>query len=204
MNLHECAKASISNTFKKTENPVHLLLDEESVKLISVLFSRSELLERFQIVSYQVVEDSIKESVKTNITMDCIAFLRPAPSNIVFLEKEISKRRRFASYQVHFTNILDSTALDRLARADAYEKISDLTQVYCDHYVIHSSLFVTNPHANHRTPRYGLAYVVFDFTDSFSNHFTHSFSNIRHFQTFDIMNNPTDTNSAVFKVSCPL
>ena len=161
MNLHECAKASISNTFKRTENPVHLLLDEESVKLISVLFSRSELLERFQIVSYQVVEDlSIEESVKTNITMDCIAFLRPAPSNIVFLEKEISKRRRFASYQVHFTNILDSTALDRLARADAYEKISDLTQVYCDHYVIHSSLFVTNPHANHRTPRYGLAYVV--------------------------------------------
>ena len=189
MNLHECAKASISNTFKKTENPVHLLLDEESVKLISVLFSRSELLERFQIVSYQVVEDSIKESVKTNITMDCIAFLRPAPSNIVFLEKEISKRRRFASYQVHFTNILDSTALDRLARADAYEKISDLTQVYCDHYVIHSSLFVTNPHANHRTPRYGLAYVVVCNS------------------TFDTLTRTkcvTDTNSAVFKDSCPL
>ena len=187
MNLHECSKASISNTFKKMENPVHLLLDEESVKLISVLFSRSELLERFQIVSYQVVDD---KEFKTNITMDCIAFLRPTPSNIVFLEKEISKAKRFASYQVHFTNVLDSTALDRLARADVYEKISDLTQVYCDHYVIHSSLFVTNPQANHRTPRYGLAYVVVCNST---------------FDTFDTNKKcVTDTNSAVFKDSCPL
>ena len=158
MNLHESCRASILSTFKKTENPVHLLLDRESVKLISVLFSRSELLERFQIVTYQITEEEMGSN--SGVTMDCIAFLRPTPSNIIFLENEMSKARRFASYQVHLTNILDSTALDRLARADAHEKISDLTQVYCDHYVIHSSLFVTNPH--HRTtPRYSLAYVMF-------------------------------------------
>ena len=76
-------------------------------------------------------------------------------------EKEISKSRRFLSDQAHFANVLlDSAALDRLAKADAYEKVSNITQVYCDHYVIHSFLFITNPHANYRTPRHALAYVV--------------------------------------------
>merc|ERR1712159_251581 len=132
-----------------------LLLDEDTNKMVSMVYSQTELLEA-------EVYDIAQMPPPMGVTYDakhphlrCVVFIRPTRESVNLLQSEL-ENPRYGSYQIHFTNIVEpgkgnkKTMLADHARADKNCLVASLSEYYGDYYAIQDILFTLDQSADIR------------------------------------------------------
>ncbi|CXH96225.1 vacuolar protein sorting-associated protein 45, putative [Plasmodium berghei] len=142
-----------------------LVLDDETKVIISLIFSHSYILEKEIFLTLNFNDINIFEDIKNgnksaggrqleelsfqnykikNLKhLKAIFLLRPTHKNILKLIKEL-KKPIFLEYYLFFTNILNNSYIEKLAKADEFECIKSVMEYYIDIYVLHDKLFSLN------------------------------------------------------------
>ncbi|SCM05439.1 vacuolar protein sorting-associated protein 45, putative [Plasmodium chabaudi adami] len=145
-----------------------LVLDDETKVIISLIFSHSYILEKEIFLTLNFNDINIFEDIKNgnnqnsssrSSKLDELSFqnykiknlkhlkaiflLRPTHTNILKLMKEL-KKPIFLEYYLFFTNVLNNSYIEKLAKADEFECIKSVMEYYIDIYILHDKLFSLN------------------------------------------------------------
>ncbi|XP_027339269.1 vacuolar protein sorting-associated protein 45 homolog isoform X2 [Abrus precatorius] len=110
-----------------------LILDSQTVSIVSVVYSQSELLQK-EVFLVELI-DSISKSNESMSHLKAIYFLRPTSENIQFLRRQLSSPR-FGEYHLFFSNILKDTQIHLLADSDEQEIVQQVQEFYADFVAI--------------------------------------------------------------------
>lgn len=125
-----------------------LLLDEDTLGLVSLAFSQTQLLRKGVFLVDRVDNKNIANRGKMP-TMRCCVFVRPTPRSIEALCGEI-KASRYSAYHVVFANAVTTDTLDVLARADVGNLVSHVEEFFCDFAVVNGDAFLLPLHPNNQ------------------------------------------------------
>lgn len=116
-----------------------LLLDPETLGIISMVFSQSEILEN-EVFLVERIDKKVGERMKH---LKAICFLRPTNQNFIFLSQEL-KAPRYNEYHIFFTNVVLQTRLEQLAGCDEGDVVHQVQENYADVYAVNHDLFSLN------------------------------------------------------------
>ncbi|MED6209023.1 vacuolar protein sorting-associated protein 45 [Stylosanthes scabra] len=118
-----------------------LILDSQTVSIVSVVYSQSELLQK-EVFLVELV-DSITKSKEPMSHLKAVYFLRPTTENIQHLRRQLAAPR-FGEYHLFFSNILKDTQIHILADSDEHEAVQQVQEFYADfvavdpyHFTLH-------------------------------------------------------------------
>ncbi|KAH1245463.1 Vacuolar protein sorting-associated protein 45 [Glycine max] len=100
-----------------------LILDSQTVGIVSVVYSQSELLQK-EVFLVELV-DSISKSNESMSHLKAVYFLRPTSENIQLLRRQLASPR-FGEYHLFFSNILKDTQIHLLADSDEQEVVQQV------------------------------------------------------------------------------
>lgn len=106
-----------------------LILDSNTVSIVSVAYSQSELLQK-EVFLVELI-DSISMSKEPMTHLKAIYFLRPTTENIQHMRRQLAKPR-FGEYHLFFSSMLKDTQLHILADSDEYEVVQQVQEFYAD------------------------------------------------------------------------
>ncbi|OQR88303.1 vacuolar protein sorting-associated protein [Achlya hypogyna] len=116
-----------------------LLLDAETTKIISMVLSQSQILEK----QVFLVEQLGAKGHEKMAHLKAAVLIRPTVRNLELLKTEL-KTPQYGEYHIFFTNITSSDLLDRLAEADEHEVVQQVHEYYADYLAINDNLFHFN------------------------------------------------------------
>jgi vacuolar protein sorting-associated protein 45 len=116
-----------------------MILDHETVGIISMVFSQSDILQH----EVFLVERIDVEQIEKMRHMNAICFLRPTSANFLTLTK-ILKTPNYNEYHVFFTNVVPHMRLEQLACCDEHEVVHQVQEFFADVYAINHDLFSLN------------------------------------------------------------
>lgn len=123
-----------------------LILDSQTVSVVSVVYSQSELLQK-EVFLVELV-DSISLSKESMSHLKAVYFLRPTSENIQYLKHQLAKPR-FGEYNLFFSNMLNTTQLHILADSDEHELVQQVQEFFADFVAIDPYHFTLNIPSNH-------------------------------------------------------
>ncbi|XP_071722686.1 vacuolar protein sorting-associated protein 45 homolog [Rutidosis leptorrhynchoides] len=123
-----------------------LVLDSQTVSVVSVAYSQSELLQK-EVFLVELV-DSISKSKESMSHLKAVYFLRPTSENIQFLRRQLTNPR-FGEYHLFFSNMLKDTQIHLLADSDEHELVQQVQEFYADFVPIDPYHFTLNIPSNH-------------------------------------------------------
>ncbi|KDO31880.1 hypothetical protein SPRG_03096 [Saprolegnia parasitica CBS 223.65] len=118
-----------------------LILDGETTKIISMVLSQSQILEK----QVFLVEQLGAKTHERMAHLKAAVLLRPTLRNLELLKHEL-KAPKYGEYHIFFTNITSSDVLERLAEADEHEVVHQVHEYYADYMAINEHLFHFNLH----------------------------------------------------------
>eukprot|EP00747_Dinoflagellata_sp_TGD_P208187 gnl/TRDRNA2_/TRDRNA2_81695_c1_seq1.p1 gnl/TRDRNA2_/TRDRNA2_81695_c1~~gnl/TRDRNA2_/TRDRNA2_81695_c1_seq1.p1 ORF type:complete len:580 (-),score=130.18 gnl/TRDRNA2_/TRDRNA2_81695_c1_seq1:154-1893(-) len=116
-----------------------LILDEETVGMMSMVFTQSEILNH----EVFLVEQIGSEQTERLRHLNAICFLRPTNQNFILLSQEL-KSPKYNEYHLFFTNVVAHMRLEQLACCDEYEVVHQVQEFYADVYAVNHDLFSLN------------------------------------------------------------
>ncbi|KAG2663200.1 hypothetical protein I3843_16G019200 [Carya illinoinensis] len=123
-----------------------LILDSQTVSIVSVAYSQSELLQK-EVFLVELV-DSISKSKESMSHLKAIFFLRPTSENIHHLRRQLASPR-FGEYHLFFSNMLKDTQIHILADSDEHEVVQQVQEFYADFVASDPFHFSLNVPSNH-------------------------------------------------------
>lgn len=123
-----------------------LILDSQTVSVVSVVYSQSELLQK-EVFLVELV-DSISMSKESMSHLKAVYFLRPTSENIQYLKRQLAKPR-FGEYNLFFSNMLNTTQLHILADSDEHEVVQQVQEFFADFVAIDPFHFTLNTPSNY-------------------------------------------------------
>lgn len=112
-----------------------LFLDDETIRIVSLLYSQSELL-----ANEIILIDKLCNAPNRNLShVTALVFVRPTAENIHTLRTHL-RHPQFPSYRLFFTNILRRTHVEEIAYADAQERVTHVRELYADFFALGPSL----------------------------------------------------------------
>ncbi|GFP80203.1 vacuolar protein sorting-associated protein 45 homolog [Phtheirospermum japonicum] len=123
-----------------------LILDSQTVSIVSVAYSQSELLQK-EVFLVELV-DSISKSKEPMSHLKAVYFLRPTSENIQLMRRQMATPR-FGEYHLFFSNMLKDTQLHNLADADEHEIVQQVQEFYADFVALDTYHFTFNIASNH-------------------------------------------------------
>ncbi|XP_044511768.1 vacuolar protein sorting-associated protein 45 homolog isoform X1 [Mangifera indica] len=123
-----------------------LILDSQTVSVVSVVYSQSELLQK-EVFLVELV-DSISKSKESMSHLKAIYFLRPTSENIQHLRQQLGNPR-FGEYHLFFSNMLKDTQIHILADSDEQEVVQQVQEFYADFVANEPYHFTLNIPSNH-------------------------------------------------------
>ncbi|XVF37111.1 hypothetical protein REPUB_Repub19eG0117500 [Reevesia pubescens] len=123
-----------------------LILDSQTVSIVSVVYSQSELLQK-EVFLVEFI-DSIAKSKESMSHLKAVYFLRPTPENIQYMRRHLSSPR-FGEYHLFFSNMLKDTQIHLLADSDEQEVVQQVQEFYADFIAVDPYHFTLNMPANH-------------------------------------------------------
>ncbi|XAR62442.1 hypothetical protein NMG60_11017194 [Bertholletia excelsa] len=123
-----------------------LILDSQTVSIVSVVYSQSELL-RKEVFLVELV-DSISKSRESMSHLKAVYFLRPTSENIQHMRRQLGSPR-FGEYHLFFSNMLKDTQLHILADSDEHEVVQQVQEFYADFVAVDPFHFTLNMPSNH-------------------------------------------------------
>ncbi|KAI7836541.1 hypothetical protein COHA_009606 [Chlorella ohadii] len=104
-----------------------LLLDAETTRVVSTVFSQSEILEH----EVYLVERLEAERGDQLLHLKAVCFLRPTRENIARIRREL-RDPRFGEYHLFFTNRVEDMRLQDLAEMDVREQVHQVQEYFGD------------------------------------------------------------------------
>lgn len=123
-----------------------LILDSQTVSIVSVVYSQSELLQK-EVFLVELV-DSIPKSNEPMSHLKAVYFLRPTSVNIQLMRRQLASPR-FGEYHLFFSNMLNNTQLHILADSDEREVVQQVQEYFADFVAIDPCHFTLNMTSNH-------------------------------------------------------
>ncbi|KAL5560419.1 hypothetical protein UlMin_036630 [Ulmus minor] len=123
-----------------------LILDSQTVSIVSVVYSQSELLQK-EVFLVELVE-SISMSRESMSHLKAVYFLRPTSENIQHLRRQLANPR-FGEYHLFFSNLLKDTQIHLLADSDEQEVVQQVQEFYADFVAADPCHFTLNIPQNH-------------------------------------------------------
>lgn len=121
-----------------------LILDSQTVSIVSVAYSQSELLQK-EVFLVELVDSMSKEPMTH---LKAVYFLRPTSDNIQNLRRQLAIPR-FGEYHLFFSNILKVTQIQVLADSDEQEVVQQVQEFFADFCAIDPYHFTLTMHINH-------------------------------------------------------
>ncbi|CAA7402333.1 unnamed protein product [Spirodela intermedia] len=121
-----------------------LVLDSQTVSIVSVVYSQSELLQK-EVFLVELLDSLSKEPMAH---LKAIYFVRPTSENIQHLRRQLANPR-FGEYHLFFSNILKTTQIQVLADSDEQEVVQQVQEFYADFCAIDPYHFTLNVKLNH-------------------------------------------------------
>ncbi|KAG5638704.1 hypothetical protein H0H81_010686 [Sphagnurus paluster] len=127
-----------------------LLLDSHTTPIVSLAATQSTLL------SHQVyLTDRIDNKKRDRMPhMKCVCFLQSNEGSLAALEAELAEPK-YGEYYLYFSNILNKTAIERLAEVDEYEVVKEVQEYFADYAPLLPCLFSLNHTPSSSRPLYG-------------------------------------------------
>ncbi|XP_019176232.1 PREDICTED: vacuolar protein sorting-associated protein 45 homolog [Ipomoea nil] len=123
-----------------------LILDSDTVSIVSVVYSQSDLLKK-EVFLVELL-DSTSMSKESMSHLKAVYFLRPTSENIQHMRRQLAKPR-FGEYHLFFSNILRDTQIHILADSDEHEVVQQLQEFYADFVAVDPYHFTLNMVSNH-------------------------------------------------------
>lgn len=117
-----------------------LILDAETIGIISMVFSQSEILSQ-EVFLVERIDKGIDHERMRHLNAIC--FLRPTSQNFLLLSKEI-RNPKYHEYHIFFTNVVPHQRLEQLASCDEYEVVHQVQEYFADVYAVNHELFSLN------------------------------------------------------------
>jgi len=116
-----------------------LLLDAETIGIISMVFSQSDILEH-EVYLVERIDNEQSEKMRH---LNAICFLRPTNQNFLLLSREL-KKPKYNEYHLFFTNVVPHTRLEQLACCDECEVVHQVQEFFADVFAVNHDLFSLN------------------------------------------------------------
>lgn len=116
-----------------------LILDSETIGIISMVFSQSDILQH----EVFLVERIDAEQTEKMRHLNAVCLLRPTNQNFILLSKEL-KNPKYNEYHIFFTNVVPHMRLEQLACCDEYEIVQQVQEFFADVYAVSHDLFSLN------------------------------------------------------------
>lgn len=139
MDPRAIAKNYIGQLIAKPQGLKALLLDDETIGIISLLYSQSELLSN-EVIFIDKLNNPPGRSIPR---ITALVFVRPTAENVHALRNELL-HPHFTSYKLFFTNTIRRTHVEEIADADAHECVTEVREYYADYYPLSSTLLSFN------------------------------------------------------------
>ncbi|KEH35416.1 vacuolar protein sorting-associated protein [Medicago truncatula] len=133
MALTSSARDYINRILQDISGMKVLILDSQTVSIVSVVYSQSELLQK-EVFLVELV-DSISKSSEPMSHLKAIYFLRPTSENIQYMRRQLASPR-FGEYHLFFSNILKDHHIHLLADSDEQEVVQQVQEYYADFVAI--------------------------------------------------------------------
>ncbi|KAJ7959245.1 vacuolar protein sorting 45 [Quillaja saponaria] len=146
MVLISAARDYINRMLQDISGMKVLILDSQTVSIVSVAYSQSELLQK-EVFLVELV-DSISKSKESMSHLKALYFLRPTSENIQHMRRQLASPR-FGEYHLFFSNILKDTQIHKLADSDVQEVVQQVKEFYADFVAIDPYHFTLNVPSNH-------------------------------------------------------
>jgi vacuolar protein sorting-associated protein 45 len=112
-----------------------LLLDATTTKIVSMVYSQTQILEQ----EVYLVEQ-IGKRHEAMRHLKAAVFIQPTEANLELLIKEL-RDPKFAEYHIFFSNIVPHDMLARLGRADDHEVVRQVQEYYADYMAINEDFY---------------------------------------------------------------
>lgn len=112
-----------------------LLLDFQTTKIVSMVYSQTQILEQ---EVYLVEQLGKRHEAMSHLK--AAVFIQPTEANLDLLIKEL-RSPMFAEYHIFFSNIVPHEMLTRLGRADEFEVVRQVQEYYADYCVVNEDFF---------------------------------------------------------------
>lgn len=146
MVLVSAARDYINRMLQDISGMKVLILDPQTVSIISVAYSQSELLQK-EVFLVELV-DSISKSKEPMSHLKAIYFLRPTSENIQHMRRQLASPR-FGEYHLFFSNLLKDTQLHILADSDEHEVVQQVQEFFVDFVAVDTFHFTLNTPTNY-------------------------------------------------------
>jgi len=120
-----------------------LILDEETLGIISMVFSQSDILQHEVFLTERLDSEGFFSGAEKMRHMNAVCLLRPTANNFLKLKQEL-KSPKYHEYHLFFTNVIPHPRLEQLACCDEHEVIQQVQEFYADVYAISHDLFSLN------------------------------------------------------------
>eukprot|EP00298_Acanthocystis_sp_HF-20_P022499 c30459_g1_i1.p1 GENE.c30459_g1_i1~~c30459_g1_i1.p1 ORF type:complete len:583 (+),score=208.00 c30459_g1_i1:32-1750(+) len=145
MNVSQAIRDYIFRMINDVSGMKVMLFDKETTGIVSMVLSQSDILTK-DVFLTELLSPSTKEQREKSSKMPhlkAVVFIRPTSENIQLLRNEI-KEPHYGEYHIFFSNIVKSSFIEELARADENEVIRQVQEYYADFFAVNSSLFSLN------------------------------------------------------------
>lgn len=136
MDLIDILRSYIDRMLREVRGMKVLLLDAETTKIVSTVYSQSEILEH-EVYLVQRLDTEVSEQL---LHMKAICFLRPTRENVARIRREL-RDPRYGQYYLSFTNRLDDIRLQDLAEMDVNEAVPAVQELFGDFVALDSHHF---------------------------------------------------------------
>lgn len=139
MDMRRATRHYVSSVVSGIEGMKVLLMDKETIGMISMTYNQSELLEK-DVFLFKLLEDSSRETL---MHLKAVVFVRPTAENLELLQREL-RAPKYSEYYLYFSNIVTTGQIQDLARADRLECVKQVKELYADYFTINRDFFTLN------------------------------------------------------------
>lgn len=137
--LAKMVSAGDSSTRQPTTKMKTLLLDRDTVPIVSTAITQSALLNH-EVYLIDRLDNMNREKMRH---LRCLCFVRPSANSIQLLIDEL-RDPRYGEYNLYFSNVVKKSSLERLAQADDHEVVKLVQEYFADFVVINPDLLSLN------------------------------------------------------------
>lgn len=150
--IHTLVAQSVTDVLDKVKGMKLLILDSETTQILSLLFTHSYLLEKEILLTTTITDSTIfaqetdpDGSVQPSHLrhMKVIYLIKPTHENISLISNEL-REAHFKEYHIFFTNRVSEDFLERLAKSDIFELVSNVYEYFVDILALSDCLFSIN------------------------------------------------------------
>lgn len=114
-----------------------LLLDANTMKVVSMVYSQTQILEKEVYLVERLGKNKSQQSMNH---MKAAIFVQPTEANFELIARELAAGT-YKEYHLFFSNVVPADMLARLARLDENDLVQQVQEYYADYMVINEDFF---------------------------------------------------------------